>query len=355
MRLLYSSVMAGEDKNQAAAELGRLGGMKTAERGPEYYAEIQAQRQTRGGGRPKLPPKATHSGPLRIGDVEFECAVLEDGRRVVSETNFMESMGMYRSGALSVRRKDAGAPIPLFLAHKNLKPFADKHLGGVHFEMVEYRSARGNSAKGIPAEILPRVCEVWMDANKSGVLGARQRVIAEKAEILFRGFAHVGIIALIDEATGYQEARDRKALEAILDAYLRKEFAAWAKRFPDEFYQEIFRLRGWRWRGMKVNRPQVVGHYTNDLVWDRIAPGLRKELEARNPKNERGVRRFRHPQWLTEDIGDPALAQHLYALMGLQRACADGGWKQFYEMVQRSFPKKGETVPFNFEEGDPVT
>jgi P63C domain len=161
-------------------------------------------------------------------------------------------------------------------------------------------------------------------------------------------------VALIDEATGYQEIRDRKALEAILDAYLRKEFAAWAKRFPDEFYQQIFRLRGWIWKGMKVNRPQVVGHYTNDLVWDRIAPGLRKELEERNPKNERGQRRFRHPQWLTEDIGDPALAQHLYALMGLQRACPDRGWKQFYEMVQRAFPKKGETVPFTFTEGEPV-
>ena len=31
------------------------------------------------------------------------------------------------------------------------------------------------------------------------------------------------------------------ALQAILDAYLRKELA-WAKRFPDEFDRQIFRL-----------------------------------------------------------------------------------------------------------------
>jgi len=48
-----------------------------------------------------------------------------------------------------------------------------------------------------------------------------------------RGFARVGIIALVDEATGYQEVRNKLALQAILDAFLRKELAAWAKRFPD--------------------------------------------------------------------------------------------------------------------------
>jgi len=40
-------------------------------------------------------------------------------------------------------------------------------------------------------------------------------------------------VALVDEATGYQEIRDRLALQAILDRFLRKELAAWAKRFPD--------------------------------------------------------------------------------------------------------------------------
>src|SRR6202044_3626033 len=117
-------------------------------------------------GRPKLPPKATHSGILKIGDIEFDCAVLDDEEhsRVVSESRFMESMGMYRSGALSVRRKDSSAPIPLFLAHKNLKPFADKYLGSVHFEMKPYRSDRGGFGMGIPAEVLPKICEIWMDA-----------------------------------------------------------------------------------------------------------------------------------------------------------------------------------------------
>src|ERR1035438_1240733 len=154
--------------------------------------------------------KATHTGELKIGDMHFECAVLEDGSRIVSETQFMKQMGMYRSGALSVRRKDQpGAPTPLSLAYKNLKPFVDLHLSNVHFKPVRYRTIKGNvGSAGLRADILPKVCEVWIDADRAGVLGSRQKVVAAKADILLRGMAHVGIIALVDEATGYQEIRD---------------------------------------------------------------------------------------------------------------------------------------------------
>lgn len=37
----------------AAIKRGRLGGQKTAARGPEYFARIAAMRKTRAGGRPK--------------------------------------------------------------------------------------------------------------------------------------------------------------------------------------------------------------------------------------------------------------------------------------------------------------
>ena len=108
------------------------------------------------------------------------------------------------------------------------------------------------------------------------MLRKQQEHIAQRCETLVSGLAHVGIIALVDEATGYQAIRDRHALNAILDKYLRPYEAQWAKRFPDEFYQEIFRLKGWQWQGMKVNRPQVVGKYINNIVIraaDRWAAG----------------------------------------------------------------------------------
>ncbi len=93
------------------------------------------------------------------------------------------------------------------------------------------------------------------------------------ADLLIRALAKVGIIALVDEATGYQEVRGKQALQAILDAFLRKELAAWAKRFPDEFYQQIFRLRDWEWKGRAKNPPQAVAHYTKDIVYSSAGTG----------------------------------------------------------------------------------
>lgn len=90
--------------------------------------------------------------------------------------------------------------------------------------------------------------------DEKGDLSTAQKTTADSARILLRGLAHVGIVGLVDEATGYQDVRDKMALQAILDAFLRKELAAWAKRFPDEFYEHIFRLRGWQWKGERRTR-----------------------------------------------------------------------------------------------------
>ena len=136
------------------------------------------------------------------------------------------------------------------------------------------------------------------------------------------------------------------ALQEILDRYLLRELAAWAKRFPDQFYRQIFRLRGWEWKGMKVNRPQVVAHYTNDFVWERLTPGILDELKQRMPKDEKGRNKGNYPQLLTEDVGHPALAQHLHAVTALMTAARN--WDDFKRMLNVAFPKKGTNLEFNF-------
>lgn len=297
-------------------------------------------------------PKADHVGEMHIGDMQFPCSVLSDGTRILTQSDFMSGMGMYYSGwvAKSKAKNESSADIPHFLAFKSLEPFIHKHLGDLQSIIVKYRTAKGFLAHGIKAEIIPKICEVWVDADEYGKLGTRQKQIAEKAKILMRALAHIGIIALVDEATGYQEIRDRLALEEILNTYLLKEFAAWAKRFPDEFYKQIFRLRHWPWRGMKVNRPQVVAHYTNDLVYTRLAPGILKELEIRNPQDERGYRKAKYHQCLTEDIGHPALAQHLYGVLGLLRIAQ--AWDDFMSMMDKAYPRRGDTLQLSLVQDD---
>lgn len=249
---------------------------------------------------------------------------------------------MYRALGRTGRGQKGGGPhLPFFLASKSVSPYLSEDLMMASTPIVFVPHNGGPAAYGYRAELLPLVCEAFLAAREAGALPYNQAHIAKQSELLIRGLARVGITALIDEATGYQEIRDKNALQAILDKYLAKELAAWAKRFPDEFYQQIFRLHKWEWKGMKVNRPGVVAHYTKDLVYKRLAPGILEELERKNPI-ENGRRKSKHHQWLTPDVGHPALAQHLHAVIGLMRASAN--WDQFMLFIDRAFPRKGDTL-----------
>lgn len=281
--------------------------------------------------------KATHAGELIIGETNISCSVLENGARVLSLSGIDKAFGGSKGGRWSV--KVGGHGLPRILQSNTVKSFISEDLMACLSSPIEFKPLHGGrSAFGHDAALLPQICEVILDAEKAGAL--KRPLQAKIADILLRGFARVGIIALVDEATGYQEIRDKKALAAILDKYLRKELAAWAKKFPDEFYKQLFRLRDWNWSYLK--RPAYVGKLTNDVVYERITPGLLEELKKRSPKNEDGKRKGTLQQLFTDDVGDPALAQHLHAVTGLMRAASN--WDGFYRLLQRAFPKKNDQL-----------
>ena len=97
----------------------------------------------------------------------------------------------------------------------------------------------------------------------------------------------------------------------------------YTKTFPLEFYRQIFRLKGWEWKDGKM--PSVVGRYTNDLVYNRLTSGLLEELRRHNPMTDKGYRRHKHHQYLTRNLGHPALSHRLYELIGMARASETAG------------------------------
>jgi hypothetical protein len=298
--------------------------------------------------------KATHLGSVSLGDVKIPCAVLEDGTRVLSERSVAKALGRKGGGSHWQKKKNALEKdiLPEYISIKNLEPFIPEETRKILLNPMIYQSKNKVISSGMRAEILPEICKIWLSAREKGALSDQQIITANKAEILMRGFASVGIIALVDEATGYQEIRPKEALHAYLDMILRKDLAAWAKKFPDEFYENIYKLKGWAWPGMQKNRFSVVAHYTRDLVYERIAPSLLKELEIRSPKDEKGKRKNKFHQWLTEDIGNPLLAQHLHSLIMFQRlALSNGhGWNRYVKMVDKVLPRKGATLELPFPE-----
>lgn len=296
-------------------------------------------------------PKATHEGVLPVGGIAIPCFVLgkNGGTRLLTQRGMQTTIGMGTSGGSTV-----GARRIANLIERLAKKVNDSNdlMARLKSPIIFTPLHGGRSAYGYEATTLIDVCEFMLKARDAGALttdAQRKYVIA--ADVVIRAFAKVGIIAVIDEVTGYQEIRDREALQKILDKYIRQHWAAaWAKRFPDEFYQQMFRLRGWQWRGMKVNRPSVVAHYTKDLIYQRLAPGILDELEHKNPQDEKGNRKRKHHQWLTDDIGIPALGQHLYATIGFMRASTS--WDQFYRSMQRAYPKLNATLWLNFPEDE---
>jgi hypothetical protein len=289
-------------------------------------------------------PRAIAAGVLRIGDVNIACAVLDDEKntRVLTQDGFLVAIG--RSKRPSSTASSVLDERPAFLRAANLQPFIIKNIR-CSTTPIRFRPLKGGGSEGLAlgfeADMLPEVCWVYHDAAVADNLLPSQKHIADYCSVLLRGLTNVAITALVDEATGYQEIRDKKALQAILDQYLRKTLAAWAKCFPDEFYYNIARLRGWEWKGRKFNPPQIVAYYTNDFVYHRLAPNLVEELDRRNTVVE-SRRRAKHTQWLTEKVGHPALAQHLHAVMALMRASAS--WDQFKSMIDIALPKHEGTL-----------
>lgn len=317
-----------ENKN-----LGRaLGGKKRAENLSKKERVDIAKIAANSRWKSKTQTNKPLTGNLRIGDLSVPCAVLSNGERVVSRKGLATIIGKKTGGG-------AYKTGTTYLA-SNLKDFITDDVQFMMNNPIEYKIGR-SIYYGYKAEIIPKICEIWLKARDADCLTHNQKSIAIQAELVTRMLAQMGIVSLIDEATGYQEIRDRDELQKILDLYLSREFSVWAKKIPDEFYQHIFRLRGWQWKGMQINRPQVVAKYTKDLIYARLAPGILNELETLNPVKG-NYRHQKHHQWLTEDIGHPKLAEHIYAIIALMRVSTE--WEEFVKIVDKALPKKEETL-----------
>ena len=274
--------------------------------------------------------------PLIIGNTEIPCYVLED------ETRVFVQRGMAKAIGLSV---PSGSQMARFVGSKTLNPFISKNLKVVLGNPIRFVSP-GGIAHGYPATILVDLCKAVLEARDAGVLQKRQHHIAQQCDNLIRNLAAVGVIALVDEATGYQDVREKRALATILEKFIAKDLQPWTKTFPYEFYEQIFRLRNWPGpEGAK--KPQVIGHYTNNFVYERLAPGVLEELKKLNPTGKPGQRKHRHHQWFTPDPGYPKLQQHLAAVTALMRAAPN--WTAFLRMLERAFPKPGMPVPLPYD------
>lgn len=273
--------------------------------------------------------RATHGDPtrpLKIGSVEIACYVLEDGTRVITQRGLQTGLGLNTSGGAQRLAKITGG-----LESKGLDC---NDLNVRIASPIRFRSSGGVS-NGYEANILVDICNVILAARKAGLLQKQQLHMADQCEVLLMAFAKVGVTALVDEATGFQEVRGDKALQKLFDLFLTSKPMEWKKRFKDEYYREISRLFDWPDRSTGA-RPQCVAGITKDIIYDRLAPGILDELEKLNPLIADGARAVKHHQFLTPNVGLSALERHIEIVTVLMSVSPT--WQVFKRMLNERFP-----------------
>lgn len=285
---------------------------------PELYAKYSADKT-----------------PLRFGAVEIPCYVLSNGMRVFSGRGMQKAIG--------AKSKLSGQWLSGFVRSEaisvNLSAGAiEKFNSPIEFR----RSDAGGSQRvtyGYEATLLIDLCDAIIDAFND-----RREQIDEiyfnSANTILRAVAKVGIIALIDEATGYnqEKTRAKDELQKFLSEFINQEAGQWVKTFDDTFFEDIYKMRDWTWE-RTAKKPSLVGKIINDVVYERIAPVVLSELRKLNPKTETGNRKYKFHQFLTSEVGRPTLKQHLAILHSFAMA-SDYNWEKFMRMLDKAHPKQ---------------
>lgn len=281
----------------------------------------------------EAPRKIVCRGELELGNTIIPCYVLEDGTRVLSGRGMQEALKMVNDN-----RNTSGHRLLRYLNQKSLNPFIINTNLSVHLEPINCCDG-DKKINGYEATVLADICEVFLEARKSIQLGERQKIIADQCEVLMRGFARVGIIALVDEATGYQYKREASELQKILAAYISPELMPWEKRFPDEFYREIFRLNNWGYltvSGINIqNRPGCIGTWTKKYIYSVLPHGVLEALLERTERRDNGKLKHRLHQHLTKEQGIEHLNRQIISTVTLMNI--SDNWKEFDRLWNRKF------------------
>lgn len=331
--------MATEKSGKAAGGAARAKALTEEKRREIAMRGVAARRE-----RASLVP-ITHTGTIKLADFELPCYVTASGERLLSQRALQDALRLVDEEA-PPSGQQPGSRVDRFLTSKWAKPLIYKDKSPDRFEPVRC-VYEGKKISGYRAEVLADICDAMMEAQAQGLLTTeRRKTIAAQCMLLMRGFMRVGIVALVDEATGYQKDREKDALAKILEAFVAKELQPYLKTFPADYYEHLFRLYKLPFPpvGNKSFRPAFFGHITNDVVYSRLAPELLPELKKAASKAERKSKLF---QWLSSDIGHPKLREHLASIVSILKLSKTPA--EFKANVNMVHPRYGETTSFDFD------
>lgn len=272
--------------------------------------------------------------PIRIADMEVPCYVLDDQRRVVATNGILDTLHMARGGAM-VRGMSR---LELFVSRSRIRQFVSDELFERIKNPIKFSIGR-NVAYGYESDTLIDLAESVIKADNAGLLQPQQASIAHQCRVITSSLTRIGLIALIDEATGHQNKRDADELQQILSAYLLPEHRPWMQTVPPEFISEIYRVYGWK-RTADNRGPRYAGKLIRQLIYERMPKPVLPALDEANPSNEKYQRKHRHHQFLSDQQGMDHFRTLVITIMTLLRVSKNKG--QFNRHLRSYFGPQGE-------------
>lgn len=261
-------------------------------------------------------PRATHAGTLFGG--LLDCYVLEDERRVVSQR------GVVRTLTDGGRE---GGNLGAYLAR--LPNSSALLAAGAE---VEFTLPGGGTAKGREATWLVDLLRAYDEASDLGQLHHAQQHLARNARKILRALAGVGIVSLVDNATGYEVERRREDLPFLLQALLMSNPLEWDLMWPPEFTASIVRLHGGDYAGGP--QPRWLASTYGRLYTLILGREVMAELRRLNPEPEFGTN---HHQWLTPPARD-RLRREIPIVTALAEQCATKS--EFWARMRHRYSKR---------------
>lgn len=278
-------------------------------------------------------PEAVSQGTLKIGDVSIDVYVLKDRRRLIHKRGMARALGLKSEGGnafmKTISRKGLGSAVPEELRRKIENP-------------IEFKPLSGDPAHGYAAEVFIEVCDAIMTAGKLKKLAASQEFLSIQAEFIVRSAAKIGIIGLIDEATGFISDKRREEYRKLWTQFIRNECRAYESEFPERFFDAIYRLYGLKRKDPKSSKnPRFFSKFIRKYVYSPLANShgaILEELDAKNPVvYANGGRRYKMFQFLSDEVGMPTLKGHLWQVVGIAAASPDKA--AFDRSFYRAFPE----------------
>lgn len=281
-------------------------------------------------------PKAEYYGELRLGESLIPCYVLEGGERVFSLKGVVVALMGIEGGQLAE-----------YIKVKALRPFLPPELIPAENDeipaLIKFDTGGHSFTKnaiGVNVERFIDLCSAYSKALQQSIITENFKVTDRQVEIAIRAnsfliaTAKTGIIALVDEATGYQYQRASDALQFKLNLFLEDEMRKWEKTFPDQLWIEFGRLTNWK--GSVHKRPKYWGKLVMELVYGYLDDDVAKWLKSNAPKPTGGAN---YHQWLSSQYGLKKLVEHLWQLVGMASACSS------MEELRRKMAERHGRIP----------